>query len=51
MKSPSSEVRRFTLREHEQGLTAGWRLAAGWFERASGLRWAWFVRDGEGNHG
>jgi len=40
------EVRRFTLREAKQGKAAGWYFLAGWFERSSGLRWAWFIRDG-----
>ena len=44
----SYEVRRFTREEHDRGDTAGWRLQAGWFERASGLRWAWFSRDADG---
>ena len=39
------EMRRFTLQEFERGDADGWRLHAGWFERCSGLRWAWFARD------
>ena len=23
----------------------GWRFAAGWFHRCSGLEWAWYVRE------
>lgn len=38
------EVHRFTWAQHEAGVTRGWRLYAGWFQRASGLRWAWFAR-------
>jgi len=40
----SFDVMRFTKEEHERGDAEGWRLWAGWYERASGLRWAWFVR-------
>ena len=36
------EVQRFTQEEHERGETMGWRFFAGWFQRSSGLRWAWF---------
>jgi hypothetical protein len=35
---------RFTREQHERGETAGWRFEIGWYERASGLRWAWFSR-------
>lgn len=39
------DVRRFTREEHERGNSTGWRFEAGWFERASGLTWAWFSRE------
>ena len=39
------DVRRFTNDEVERGDAVGWRLWCGWFERASGLRWAWFIRE------
>jgi hypothetical protein len=41
------DVRRFTKEEVERGEARGWRLWCGWFERASGLTWAWFRRDVE----
>ncbi len=39
------EFQRFTREEHDRGDTAGWRFEIGWYERASGLQWAWFSRD------
>ena len=34
------------LREDAHRLEGeGWRLAAGWFRRCSGLEWAWFERE------
>jgi len=50
MVSRVFDVRRFTKEEVERGDAAGWRLWCGWFERASGLRWAWFRRE-ESNDG
>ncbi len=45
MENPEYEVRRFTRREHVQGMTTDWRLEVGWFRRMSGLEWAWFSRE------
>ena len=39
------EYMRFTLDEVRNGRAAGWRFWSGWFERASGLTWAWYVRE------
>ena len=39
------DLRRFTRQQHERGDTTGWRFEAGWFERDSGLQWAWFSRE------
>lgn len=39
------EFMRFTQEQHARGETAGWRFEVGWFERASGLHWAWFSRE------
>ena len=39
------EYMRFTLEEVRAGRAAGWRFHAGWFVRASGLTWAWYVRE------
>ncbi len=39
------EVMRFTWEEFERGGATGWRFMSGWYEMASGLRWAWFARD------
>lgn len=39
------EMVRFTRLDHEKGHTAGWHFEVGWFERASGLEWAWFSRE------
>ena len=39
------EVQRFTRQQNECGETAGWRRWSGWFQRASGLEWAWFRRE------
>ncbi len=44
---PSFEVQRFTRHQHNRGDTTGWRFAAGWFLRDSGLQWAWFSREPE----
>ncbi len=41
----TTEYMRFTLEDERTGRTHGWRFAAGWFRRASGLAWAWFVRE------
>ena len=43
-ESREFEVQRFTWAQHETGATRGWWFYAGWFQRASGLRWAWFAR-------
>ena len=39
------EVQRFTREEVSEGKANGWRFHAGWFERCSGLEWAWFIRE------
>ena len=39
------EYQRFTREQFERGETKGWRFSSEWFERCSGLRWAWFQRD------
>lgn len=38
------EMRRVTLAEVERGDAVGWQFEVGWFERASGLKWAWWSR-------
>ena len=43
----SSNFHRFTRLEHDHGDTTGWRFEAGWFQRVSGLEWAWFRREVE----
>jgi hypothetical protein len=35
---------RYTRLQHARGDSAGWRFECGWFQRASGLEWAWFSR-------
>ena len=39
------EVQAFTMLDHKQGRTRGWRLySRDWHRRMSGLTWAWFWR-------
>ena len=39
------EYMRFTVEEVRDGRADGWRFWAGWFERSSGLTWAWYCRE------
>jgi hypothetical protein len=39
------EVQRFTREDHLRGLTEGWCLYGGWYQRMGGLVWGWFRRE------